>query len=131
MTADSSQEAITNDLESEPFYIELKRNARKSESHMRDLIIKLMMNGHTWTNEALRKHIKRMTELSPADNQRANPDSDNQKWEGIVNNALSGSLFKQGFVERVARGNYRITDCGRNAFEKQRAFFASMPPIDF
>ena len=69
-------------------------------------------DGKPWTNGQLKSALKANLPLSPADRERANHRPNEEKWEELVNNALSpsrgNSLYGKDLIENVDRGVHRL-----------------------
>ncbi|MBW6507273.1 MAG: winged helix-turn-helix domain-containing protein [Rhodobacteraceae bacterium] len=103
-------------------------DSRVSEPQIQKEMLRLMSNGEEWENGSLKKALRKVLPLSGADKSKANCRENEEKWEELVNNALTptrgNSLVAKGFVETVERGRHRITEKGRKENErneKQRA----------
>ncbi len=90
---------------------------RVKEPQVQHAILSLLANGQIWTNARIKRELRKVLPLSPADLETANHRPNEAKWEELVNNALSpsrgNSLIAKGYVETVDRGHHRITDDGR------------------
>jgi hypothetical protein len=87
-------------------------SSRVTESEVQQAILKLLADGKPWTNGQLKSALKAILPLSPADRERANPRPNEEKWEELVNNALSpsrgNSLYGKDLIENVDRGVHRL-----------------------
>ncbi|RZP20604.1 MAG: DUF3320 domain-containing protein [Erythrobacter sp.] len=85
--------------------------SRVTESEVQQEILSLLADGNPWTNGELKSALKALLPLSPADRERANHRPNEEKWEELVNNALSpsrgNSLYGKGLIENVDRGVHR------------------------
>ncbi|MHA7820041.1 MAG: DUF3320 domain-containing protein [Erythrobacter sp.] len=87
-------------------------SSRVTESEVQQAILKLLADGKPWTNGQLKSALKAILPLSPADRERANHRPNEEKWEELVNNALSpsrgNSLYGKDLIENVDRGVHRL-----------------------
>ncbi len=87
-------------------------SSRVTESEVQQAILKLLADGKSWTNGQLKSALKAILPLSPADRERANHRPNEEKWEELVNNALSpsrgNSLYGKDLIENVDRGVHRL-----------------------
>lgn len=94
---------------------------RIGEEQIRWEILRLTSDGKDWTNADLKKRLRLRLPLSADDKARANERPNEEKWEELVNNALSPSrpksLTAQKKIETVSRGTHRITEKGRESLE--------------
>ena len=88
-------------------------SSRVTESEVQAEILNLLADGNPWTNGELKTALKAILPLSPADRERANHRPNEEKWEELVNNALSpargNSLYGKGLIENVDRGVHRLS----------------------
>ena len=86
---------------------------RVTEKQVQKAIVILMADGKTYTNAQLKQRLKDVLPLSGLDIARANHRPNEEKWEELVNNALSpsrnSSLISKGFVQTVSRGHHKLT----------------------
>ena len=71
-----------------------------------------MSDGQIWTNAQLKQRIPESLVLTQGDRQRSPSRPREEKWEELVNNALtrtgrSNSLYARGLVENVGVGQHR------------------------
>lgn len=88
---------------------------RTTEAQIQEAILQLMSDGQTWTNAELKRGIPEILELSAGDRQRSPSRPREEKWEELVNNALtrtgrSNSLYARGLVVNVGIGQHRRAD---------------------
>lgn len=90
--------------------------SRVTESDVQIAILNLMKNRGQWTNAELKRQLRAILPLSPADMAQANFRPNEEKWEELVNNALSksrsNSLHSKAMVKSHSRGRHLITDLG-------------------
>lgn len=90
--------------------------SRVTENDVQIAILNLMKNRDHWTNAELKRQLRAILPLSPADMAQANFRPNEEKWEELVNNALSqsrsNSLLSKGLVFSQSRGRHLITDLG-------------------
>lgn len=85
---------------------------RTTEAQVQDAILQLMSDGQVWTNAQLKARIPELIALTPGDRKRSPSRPREEKWEELVNNALtrigrSNSLYARGLVENVGVGQHR------------------------
>lgn len=85
---------------------------RVTESQVQEEILNLMSDGRTWSNAALKHALPERLPLSPADREQATFRPNEEKWEELVNNALSpargNSLAARGLVVSRGRGLHQL-----------------------
>lgn len=86
---------------------------RITEAVVQAAILDEMSDGKVWTNAALKRALSEKLDLSLADRQRSTTRPNEEKWEELVNNALtrrgrSNSLYAKGLVENVGLGQHRL-----------------------
>ncbi len=88
--------------------------SRVSEAQVQIEIVRLMRDGRPWTNADLKRTLISILPLSPADRARANFRPNEEKWEELVNNALSpsrtNSLHAKGLVRSAGRGLHVLSE---------------------
>lgn len=81
---------------------------RVTESNVQREIRQLLSDGRAWTNADLKRALADILPLSSADRAPANFWPGEEKWEELVNNALSpsrsNSLHSKGLVQSAGRG---------------------------
>lgn len=87
------------------------------ELEIQEEILKLMQDGHDWSNAFLKHKLRHALPWSEADLMASKERPNELFWEQRVNNALSparnSSLYAKGHVEHGRdRGTHRITDKG-------------------
>lgn len=85
---------------------------RTTEAQIQEAILQLMSDGQTWSNAELKRRIPELLTLSLGDRQRSPSRPREEKWEELVNNALtrigrSNSLYARGLVVNVGLGLHR------------------------
>jgi len=97
---------------------------RTAESEIRVEILDILMDEKIRSNAQIKKRIRDTFPLMPGDKKRANERPNEEKWEELVNNALSpsrsNSLPARGLTEVVERGQHRITQEGREYVENEK-----------
>jgi hypothetical protein len=93
----------------------LTATQRVTEAVVQAAILELLGNGEVWTNAELKQALSRVLPLSAGDRQRSPSRPKEEKWEELVNNALtrsgrSNSLYARGLVSNVGFGRYRIAN---------------------
>lgn len=88
---------------------------RVTEADVQAAILKLLGNGAVWTNSELKQALSNILPLSSDDRQRSKSRPNEEKWEELVNNALtrtgrSNSLYARGLVSKVGFGRHRLAD---------------------
>ena len=88
---------------------------RTTEAQIQEAILLLMSDGQIWTNAELKRRLPELVVLSAGDRQRSPSRPREEKWEELVNNALtrtgrSNSLYARGLVVNVCVGQHRRTD---------------------
>jgi restriction endonuclease Mrr len=93
----------------------MARRFLEQDAHF--LVLNVIRNGESWSNGSIKTALEKELDLSNEDRARANRRENEPKWYTIVNNCLQDGrgLYKMGLVERVGRGEHRITAKGRDA----------------
>jgi very-short-patch-repair endonuclease len=99
------------DLPEGPIAIPAER-LRTTETQIQTVILQLMSDGQVWTNAQLKRRIPELLVLTQGDRQRSPSRPREEKWEELVNNALTrtgrgNSLYARGLVENVGVGQHR------------------------
>jgi very-short-patch-repair endonuclease len=89
--------------------------SRMTETDIQAAILHLMSDGQVWTNAELKSAIDARLPLSAADRSKSPSRPNEEKWEELVNNALtqtgrSNSLYAKGLVVNVGRGMHRLRE---------------------
>ena len=103
---------------------------RVSEPHVQKAILTLLSDGEAWTNAELKRRIPSILSLSPADRVRSSTRPKEEKWEELVNNALSqagrsNSLYAKGLVSKVGFGLHKLSgpEIGQVGVEASQQLF--------
>ena len=103
-----SRDNSSSNLFKEPTVPSEGIGSRVSEAQVQIEIVALMRDGRPWTNAQLKHALLAVLPLSPADRARANFRPNEEKWEELVNNALSASrsnsLHAKGVIRSAGRG---------------------------
>lgn len=87
---------------------------RVTESQVQNAILNLMSDKRVWSNGELKGALVDVLALSDADRAPANFRPGEEKWEELVNNALSpsrgNSLHSKGLVKSAGRGLHVLSD---------------------
>jgi hypothetical protein len=86
-----------------------------TEADVQAAILRLLGDGEVWTNADLKKALSNILDLSPADRARSPSRPNEEKWEELVNNALtrsgrSNSLYAKRLVRKVGFGRHRLAN---------------------
>lgn len=78
-------------------------------------VLEVLHHGRSMTTQEVTKAVKSRLSLSSADLRRANKRDHESKIDQIIANALQAErrLCRDGLIERVGRGEFRITENGR------------------
>ncbi|WMT87483.1 DUF3320 domain-containing protein [Pelagibacterium sp. 26DY04] len=94
-----------------------RTNSRVTEAVVQDAILRLLSDGEVRTNANIKDSLRKSLPLTAADRERAAVRINEERWEALVNNALSpsrgNSLTSRNLVEPVQLGHHRITSEGR------------------
>ena len=95
-------------------------------------ILTLLSDGEAWTNAELKRRIPSILSLSPADRVRSSTRPNEERWEELVNNALSqagrsNSLYAKGLVSKVGFGLHKLSgpENGQVGVEARQQLFES------
>lgn len=87
---------------------------RVTESHVQAAIVDLMSDNTVWSNGDLKKALRSVLPLSDGDREPAKFRPGEEKWEELVNNALSpsrgNSLHSKGLVKSAGRGLHILAE---------------------
>jgi hypothetical protein len=91
----------------------VKQARRVTEGAVQTAILNLLADGSVWTNAQIKKTLASILPLSPADRQQSSSRPAEEKWEELVNNALtqsgrSNSLYARRLVCRVGFGKHQL-----------------------
>ena len=94
-------------------------SARVTEAQVQEQILQLMSDGQVWSNSQLKEALPDHLPLSSADRAPAAFRPHEEKWEELVDNALSpsrsNSLHSRGLVESRGSGLHQLTSsCGKD-----------------
>jgi hypothetical protein len=94
-------------------HIEASAGSRMTEADIQAAILDLMSDGNVWANAQLKSAIAAKLPLSAADRSRSVSRPNEERWEELVNNALtqtgrSNSLYAKGMVVNIGRGMHRL-----------------------
>lgn len=112
-------------------------SSRVTEADVQREILNLLADGRTWTNGDLKHALADILPLSTADRAPANFRPNEQKWEELVNNALSpsrgNSLHAKGLVISGGRGMHVLNSFGAPAAVEadEPKFFPAPTAISF
>ena len=88
--------------------------SRVSEGQVQKEIVQLLRDRRPWTNAELKHALISILPLSPADRARANFRPKEEKWEELVNNALSpsrsNSLHAKGVIRSAGHGLHILAE---------------------
>lgn len=86
-------------------------------------VLEVLRSGRTMTTQEVTKVVRSRLSLSKADLLRANKRENESKIDQIIANALQQKrrLCRDGLIERVGRGEFRITEIGRNDIAHREA----------
>lgn len=110
----NADKGVEADLKSEETVVEGQTSTlvRVTEPQVQEAILSLMSDGRTWSNAELKHALPERLPLSSADRERAAFRPNEEKWEELVNNALSpsrgNSLPARGLVVSRGRGLHQI-----------------------
>lgn len=96
-----------------------QHESRVSEGMVQREILNLLRDGNPWTNAEIKRALSATLPLSPADRAQANFRPNEEKWEELVNNALSAargnSLHAKGLIRSGGRGIHVLAESGQTA----------------
>lgn len=89
--------------------------SRVTEADVQAAILRLLGDGEVWANADLKKALSNILDLSPADRARSPSRPNEEKWEELVNNALtrsgrSNSLYAKRLVTKVGFGRHQLAN---------------------
>lgn len=90
-------------------------------------ILDVLDGGRVMTTQEVTQSVKKRLSLSEADLRQANKRENESKIDQIIANALQKErrLCRDGLIERVARGEFRITDAGQRDIADRAAQLAT------
>lgn len=88
---------------------------RYREEHVREPILNVLASGSIMTTQQVTRLVEQELDLGAEDRANANARPNEMKIDGIIANALQTGrqLCRDGLVERVCEGEFRITEKGR------------------
>jgi hypothetical protein len=91
-------------------------------------ILEFILTRYTVTTMEIRMGVKKMLPLFPRDRDRANRRPNEQVIDQIIANALRPNqwLCREGMIERVDRGLFRITEKGREYLAERERVVQTM-----
>lgn len=94
-------------------------------------VLEVLRGGRVMSTQEVIQAVKRRLNLSAADRQRANVREQESKVDTIIANALQDRrrLCRDGLIERVERGVFRITAAGREDIANREANVAATQPL--
>ena len=98
------------------------------QEDVEDVILDVLANGTIKTTAEVTRAVKARIDLVAADRAPAAKRPNEAKIDQIIANALQGRrrLCRDGLIERVGIGQFRITAPGRDYLVRQRALSESM-----
>lgn len=86
-------------------------------------ILSVLEDGRVRTTGEITKQVKLRLPLTPEDKQRAAKRPNESKIDQIIANALQEkrTLCKSGLIQRVARGEFKITESGQSRMKERTA----------
>lgn len=98
------------------------------QEDVEDIIIEVLENRSVITTAEVTQAVKARIELVAADRQRAAKRENESKIDQIIANALQASrrICREGLIERVERGQFRITAAGRAYLAQNKSLAESM-----
>jgi hypothetical protein len=89
-------------------------------------VLDVLQRGRVMTTQEVTQAVKKRLLLSKADAQQANKRENESKIDQIIANALQKKrrLCRDGLIERVDRGEFRITDAGLRDIAGREALLA-------
>ena len=100
----------------------MRPTARHYQEDVEDVILDVLEHRSITTTADIYKLVKGRLNLTPADRENAVARNWNDKIEQVIANALRDicRLCQDGLIERVARGEFRITAAGKAHLKKHR-----------
>ncbi|GGD60879.1 AAA family ATPase [Erythrobacter arachoides] len=101
------------DAASSPAPLQDHHATRTTEREVQAAILDLMQDGNVWTNAGLKAAIPAILALTVGDREMSLTRPKEEKWEELVNNALSehgrsNSLYARGLLSKVGHGQHRL-----------------------
>lgn len=95
------------------------------------VILEALAHGRIMTTQEIYGAVRRKLDLAPADLERANKRANEHKVDQITANALQDGrkLCKEGLIERVARGEFQITQLGQAELTRLEEFKAMLSAL--
>lgn len=104
---------------------EPRNEDRVTERQVQEAILQLMSDGRVWSNAELKEALPAILPLSASDRQPSNSRPGEEKWEELVNNALSpargNSLQSKGLVNSAGRGLHVLSGVEVQSTEDEAA----------
>lgn len=105
--------------------MQLRRNKQED---VEDVILSVLEGGGVLTTAEVNRAVRKKIILGPADLERANERTNESKIDQIIANALQDRrrLCRDALIERVDKGEFRITDKGRDYLTDHRNLVSDM-----
>lgn len=102
-----------------------------AQEDVEEEVVEVLTHGRVMTTQEITAAVKRRLNLSAADLKRANKRDNESKIDQIIANALQAKrrLCRDGLIERVARGEFRLTEAGRGYVADRDARVADMTKL--
>ena len=100
----------------------MRPTARHYQDDVEDVILDVLEHRSVASTADIYKLVKDRLNLTPADRERAVARNWDSKIEQVIANALRDicRLCKDGLIERVGRGQFRITAAGKAYLKEHR-----------
>jgi DNA-binding PadR family transcriptional regulator len=98
------------------------------QEDVEDVILSVLEGGGALTTDEINRAVRKRITLAPADLERAAKRPNEAKIDQIIANALQDGrrLCRDGLIERVGRGEFRITGKGRDYLTDHRKLVNEM-----
>lgn len=99
-----------------------KDQRRHEQADVEDPILEVLEHRGITSTAEITVAVKDRLNLFPADRERANERERESKMDQIIANALPAKrrLCRDGLIRRTARGEFEITNAGRNYLTEHR-----------
>lgn len=99
-----------------------------TQEDVEDVILSVLQGGSAFTTAEVYRAVQKKITLVPADLERAAKRPNESKIDQIIANALQDRrrLCRDGLIERVGKGEFRITDKGHAYFSNHRKLVSDM-----
>jgi galactokinase len=101
------------------------------QSDVEFVILEALVHKRTMTTQEVYAAVRHRLDLAPADLEKANKRDNERKIDQIIANALQEgrTLCRRGWIERIGKGEFRITSGGEAQLQQIAADIALLDDL--